>query len=288
MLAVVGNRKAMATIQFHVKSWRYRVRFHNEVTPRDRDIDFSTITEFRVLHHKPLIYDLSRFGYTMDQPPVYDYYKDTYGISSRPHLGVAMGRLTPNMKQIGPLPLSPKFRDKSNYKENMFESRMVGIGAAQAQEEEAERKIQKKAQWAKLIDERRAIEEAERLEKIEEEQAKYMKEQMEKQKAKLEEDKKKEADFEAELADSLEEEKRKMEAKDELEKIAREKLKEEVEIERKKKELKEEEEKYSQEQEKIKQKDQFKLESNKSKKIEKPAENDIDDDVSLITMVSNS
>lgn len=287
MLAVVGNRKAMATIQYHVKNWRYRVRFHNEVTPRDRDIDFSTITEFRVLHHKPLIYDLSRFGYTMDQPPVYDYYKDTYGITSRPRLGVAMGRLTPNMKQIGPTPLSPKSRDKTNYKENMFESRMVGIGAAQAQEEEAERKIQKKAQWAKLIDERRAIEEAERLQKIEEEQDKYMKEEKEKLRAKVEEEKRKEAEFEAELAGSLEEEKKKMEEKDEKEKLATEKLKEYEQIQKKENELKENEKKIAQEQQKMKQKAQFKIESNKPRKIEK-LENDTDDDVSLITMVSKS
>ena len=178
--------KVYATIMFHVKGWKYRCRFHEEVKPRDRDVIFSSLLMFRVLHHLPQIYVLSRFGIEADTEPRYDYFADVYGAGKLPKLGIAGGRRTAEMRPLQAIPLKAAARlaNKTTYRENVYESHMVGIGAAEEEEEIARKKEMKKQQFTALIEKRRADAEAERLKAIEEEQARITAEDLAKVKAK--------------------------------------------------------------------------------------------------------
>jgi len=194
-LGLVGQpftcNKVYATVMFHVRGWKYRCRFHDEVRPRERDVEFSSLRSFKVLHHLPQVYHLSRFeeGTAVDAEPRYDYWSDVYGPYMKlkgPKLGIAGGRRTAEMKPFQAQPLAPIARThaKTEYKENVYESHMVGIGAAQEEEEIARRKELKKQQFLQLIEKRRADAEAERLKAVEEEQARITAKDLEKQKQK--------------------------------------------------------------------------------------------------------
>lgn len=63
-----------------------------------------------------------------------------------PKLRIAGGRNTAEMKALHATPLLPPLRSKSDYKENVFESRAFGVGAAAEAEEAIEKKKLKKLQ----------------------------------------------------------------------------------------------------------------------------------------------
>lgn len=202
---VTNNRRPRASVMFHVRNWKYRVHWHDEVRPRERDVVFST-TKFTLLPHLPRIYHTTRFQCATDPPVRYDYYQDVYGKREEEiRLGVSGGRRTINMKAHDAKPLNPAQRyakSKSDYTENVLESAEVGIGAAKAIEEKARLAELKKQQFAALIENRRKEEEAKRKALIEEEQKKIMEEDLAKQKEAFEKKKKeKEAQAAADAAE---------------------------------------------------------------------------------------
>lgn len=178
--------KIYASVMYHVKDWKYRCRFHEQVKPRERDVIFSSLAFFKVLHHLPQVYHISRSGFESDTEARYVYFADVYGAGKLPKLGIAGGRRTAEMRPFHATPLKALARlaNKSDYRENAYESHMVGIGAAE-EEEEIERKMErKKQQFMALIEKRRADAETERLKAIEEEQARITAEDLAKMKAK--------------------------------------------------------------------------------------------------------
>lgn len=62
----------------------FRVRFHEGVTPRERNVNFSKIKSFKILKHLPIIHHFSQSPSlpNVESPGSYDYYKDVYGITS--------------------------------------------------------------------------------------------------------------------------------------------------------------------------------------------------------------
>ncbi len=186
MFVVTNNRKPRATVMFLVRNWKYRCHFHDEIRPRERDVVFSSIKKFTLLHHLPRIYHMTRFDVKTDAASRYDYFEDVYGKAEGDiKLGIAGGRRTINMKPFQATPLSPKERfniSKTDYTENVLESAEVGIGAAKAEAEKARLAELKKQQFAQLIEKRRAEEEEKRKALIEEEQKKILAEDLAKQK----------------------------------------------------------------------------------------------------------
>ena len=166
-----SGHKVHVTIIRHIKDWRFYVRVHEDVNPKERELDFSIMKRFTVLHHKPQCYDLCRFGIQMDPDPKYDYFLDNFGPGVMPKLGVAVGRKTAEMTLKGPKALSSMQKVKTDYQENMFESVAAGIGAAQKENNIELLKQKRQEQWAALIEERRQKEEAERENSIAAEQA---------------------------------------------------------------------------------------------------------------------
>lgn len=77
---------ARATIIKWVKGWKFRVRMQDELNPRERQIDLSTVKKFHVLRELKMAYDLTIFAsgrggggnIRMDETRSYDYVKDTY------------------------------------------------------------------------------------------------------------------------------------------------------------------------------------------------------------------
>ncbi len=55
-----------------------RILSSPQIRPRERDVVFSSIKDFKVLHHLPNIYHTTEYGVTNDAAPRYDYYKDVY------------------------------------------------------------------------------------------------------------------------------------------------------------------------------------------------------------------
>ena len=78
MHVITNTRRPRATIMHHVRGWKFRCHFHDEIRPRERDVVFSSIRDFKVLHHLPLIYHTTEFGVCNDPPVRYDYYQDVY------------------------------------------------------------------------------------------------------------------------------------------------------------------------------------------------------------------
>ena len=190
---------AHVTIIRHVKDWRFYVRIHEDVNPKERELDFSIMKRFTVLHHKPQCYDLCRFGIKMDADPKYEYFTDNYGPGIIPKLGIAVGRKTAEMRLKGPKPLTAMQKVKTDYKENMFESFAAGIGAAQKENNKEFLKKQREEQWKALIEDRRQKEEEEREKSIAAEQAQMEKDAEERNKAKAELLQQESADYEHEL-----------------------------------------------------------------------------------------
>lgn len=108
-------------------------------------IDFSQLKWFKVLHHRPRCYPLTKFGIEMDQPLTYNYWKDTFNLPSRPKLGFAGGRPTANMNPLHAPILPLKNRVQTFYNENEFESLEMGIGISLL-EKEKEKLVEKKKQ----------------------------------------------------------------------------------------------------------------------------------------------
>lgn len=81
----------------------------------------------------------------MDQPLTYDYFKDTFDVSSRPSLGFAGGRPTANMTPLNAPLLPSNKRLQTIYNENVFESLEMGIGLSLL-EKEKEKLVEKKKQ----------------------------------------------------------------------------------------------------------------------------------------------
>jgi len=114
---------------------------------------------------------------------------------------------------VGSHPLPTKGRYTSDGRENVFESRAVGIGAAEEEEQARLRAELKKKQWQALIDDRKKEQEAARQKKIEEEQ-KAMLEQSLQDQQKISQQKKDEADaFKAAVGAAKEEEQKRWEKK---------------------------------------------------------------------------
>ena len=190
LFVITASRRPRASIMHHVRGWKYRVHWHDEIKPRERDVVFSSIKSFRVLHELPRVYHTTPFGQQTDPPKRYNYASDLYGADhvakfGEPSLGIAEGRRTINMKFHGANPLVPYERNKYHEKvkrDNVFESAEVGIGAAKAEEEKEKLRELKKKQFEALIEERRAAAEAEKKATIEAEQKRILEEDTAKQK----------------------------------------------------------------------------------------------------------
>ena len=156
MRVITKNRRPKATVMFHVRNWKYRCHFHDEIKPRERDVVFSSLKMFKILHHLPRIYHTTEFGVQNDPPVRYDYFQDVYGKGGEElPLGTSGGRRTINMKAFNALPLIPAQRyprTKSDYKENVLESAEIGIGAAKAEAEKARLAELKKKQLAVFLE----------------------------------------------------------------------------------------------------------------------------------------
>ena len=187
MRVITASRRPRASIIRHVRNWKFRVHWHDEIKPRERDVVFSSLKSFKLLKHLPRIYHSSGFGVQNDPPVTYDYFQDVYGKpEAQVPLATSGGRRTINMKAHGALPLIPAARYKltrSDYKENVMESAEVGIGKAQAEAEKLRLAELKKKQFAQLIESRRKDEEAKRAALIEAEQKRIMEEDLNNKKA---------------------------------------------------------------------------------------------------------
>mmetsp|Transcript_25564 Transcript_25564/g.35156 ORF Transcript_25564/g.35156 Transcript_25564/m.35156 type:complete len:341 (+) Transcript_25564:526-1548(+) len=161
-------------------NWIFKVRFQEDVWPKDRDIDLEIYSDFILLRHLPLIYDLSIFqlpssckridDFRLNLPPIHS---PSSTIISKKSKGISSS--TDLMMKFPTRSYTERLR-------NVFEARAAGIGAA-AEEEERERLKQiQKEQWAKLIEDRRVAFEEARKKKIEEEQEQLMAEALKAQK----------------------------------------------------------------------------------------------------------
>jgi hypothetical protein len=191
-----------ATIVKHIKGWRYMLRFHDESRPLQRSLDLSTLVNrdkapFRVMHHLPTIYPLNHFDQDTDTVSSYSYWKDNYGQDVRPRLGAVGGRRCGTTSPHGVKVLNTAQRHTTEFDENVFEPREVGIGEALELENVEFQKEQKRKQWAALIDERRAAEEEEKKKEIAAEEAKQMQAQLEAQRQRAQERAEKEAEEKA-------------------------------------------------------------------------------------------
>lgn len=126
-----------------------RIEFLSRVITWIFQLDLTVIKNFKVLHSLPLVYHLTSFGIETDSPIVYDYHDDVYGCMTK--LRIAGGRRTIEMNQHSAAPLLPPLRRHSNYKENVFESRAFGVGAAAEEEEEILKKELKKKQVSRCF-----------------------------------------------------------------------------------------------------------------------------------------
>ena len=211
-----------ANILCHIKGWRYKMRFHEEAPPQTRSIDLATLVNFeklpfRVRHDLPSVYTLDRFGIETDSPNPYKFWEEAYGQKGRPRLGAVGGRrVTQPSDPHGVKVLMSGQRTKTKFKENVFEPRAVGIGEALEQANAEYRMEQKRKQWSKLIDERRAAEEEEKRKEVAAEQEQQMQAQLQAQREKAL--KNKAEDDAAAERDRIELERIKSEQKEELEK----------------------------------------------------------------------
>eukprot|EP00602_Paraphysomonas_sp_CaronLab_P001009 CAMPEP_0185033656 /NCGR_PEP_ID=MMETSP1103-20130426/22805_1 /TAXON_ID=36769 /ORGANISM="Paraphysomonas bandaiensis, Strain Caron Lab Isolate" /LENGTH=625 /DNA_ID=CAMNT_0027570011 /DNA_START=16 /DNA_END=1893 /DNA_ORIENTATION=- len=181
----IGNSdRPKVTILWHIEKWTYRCRCHDEIHPRERNIDFSSLASFKVMRHLPLIYDLAHFSIPMDHEIRYDYWADTYRTKGRPALGFAGGRATGEMKAWHAPYIPAAAKPTSKYDENVFESQEMGIGVSLIEKEREMLVEKKRQQWNAAVAAKRAEEAEERQKLIEEEQARILAEAAEKQQEK--------------------------------------------------------------------------------------------------------
>ena len=172
-------------ILYHVRKWKYQVRYEDEMVPYERLIDFSTLLDFKILHHAPQIYPLGHFKIESDSMPKYQVWEELYGQKERPKLGVVGGRRNGDCSAAGVRTLRQEQAPTSKYDENVFEPRAAGVGAAMELENVELQRELKREQWAKLIDERREVEEEAKRKEVAEEESKQMAENLARQKAKV-------------------------------------------------------------------------------------------------------
>lgn len=205
------------------KIWRCVVRFHDDIRPREREVDLGTLSNFRILHFSVLVNPLVCFeGFQADSLASYNYSTDVFSTRNFPSSGfsdvsessslITGGRRTAEMRSRI-RELHAKERCESKYTENVFESRAVGLGAAKDEEDAIIMKELRKKQWAILVEGRKVAEELERRQRVEEEQKAFLAEQMELQKRASEDKRQEQAKFHAELATAVEEERLKWEEK---------------------------------------------------------------------------
>ena len=190
-LRLGSNRRPRVTIMSHRKKWSFKCRFHDEVQPRERYVDFSTLKNFKVLHHLPLVYDQTRFQIPLEADTRYNYWEDVYGQITRPKLGHAGGRAGAEMRPKGVKIKSIEEKPVSNYTENVFESQEMGIGRSLLEKERIQVLANKMEAWNKALAEKRELENQERNRLVAEEEAHVLAEaqakQMEKAKQRQEE-----------------------------------------------------------------------------------------------------
>lgn len=196
-LRIGNSSRPRVTLMSHRKGWSFKCRFHDEVHPRERFVDFSTLKSFKVLHHLPLVYDMTRFDVPTEADVRYNYWNDVFGQPTRPKLGHAGGRFTASMKPKGVYIKTPEEKAKSEYDENIFESQEMGIGKTLMKLEKERVAAEKLAAWNKSLAEKRELEEAKRNEMVEKEEARVM---AEAQAAQLEKKQQHRAEEEARLA----------------------------------------------------------------------------------------
>jgi len=188
------TQRPRATILYHVKKWRYQLRYWDESRPLERSLDLSTLYNrggppFRIVNKRQHIYPLNHFKQDVDSVSGYKFWKDVYGQDKRPVLGAVGGRREGDTRAHGIKTLTSQQRTTTKYDENVFEPREVGIGAAMEAENVELQAELKKQQWAKLIDERRAEEEKKKKAEIAAEEEKQMQEQLEAQRKKAQKQK---------------------------------------------------------------------------------------------------
>jgi hypothetical protein len=154
-------------------------------------VDFSTLKNFKVLHHLPLVYDQTRFQIPLEADTRYNYWEDVYGQITRPKLGHAGGRAGAEMRPKGVKIKSIEEKPVSNYTENVFESQEMGIGRSLLEKERIQVLANKMEAWNKALAEKRELENQERNRLVAEEEARVLAEaqakQMEKAKQRQEE-----------------------------------------------------------------------------------------------------
>lgn len=210
-LRVGNNRLPRVTIMSHRKKWSFRCRFHDEVQPRERYVDFSTLKSFKVLHQLPLVYSQTRFEVPLEADKRYNYWQDVYGQITRPKLGHAGGRYGAEMKPKGVKVLPRAQRTASEYDENVFESQEMGIGRSLLEKEHEKVLAAKMEAWNKSLAEKRELENEERNRLVAEEESRVMAEAQAKQ---MEKAKQRRADEEARKK-QVEEENSKWDTQDE-------------------------------------------------------------------------
>lgn len=184
--------------------WIYLMRFHEDIWPREREIDLEVYSHFKLLREKPLIYDLSMFSAQNETRRIDDFRTSLPTITQSPLSPLALK----NKNYRVSTELLPKFptRGHSERLKSVFEARAAGIGAAAEEEHKERLKQQQKEQWAKLIEERRAAFEEARRQRIEAEQQQLLTEALASQKMKTQQRKEEEAAFLAATQAAVEQE----------------------------------------------------------------------------------
>mmetsp|Transcript_18440 Transcript_18440/g.30715 ORF Transcript_18440/g.30715 Transcript_18440/m.30715 type:complete len:645 (+) Transcript_18440:153-2087(+) len=209
-LRLGSNTLPRVTIMSHRKKWSFKCRFHDEVQPRERYVDFSTLKNFTILHHLPLVYDQTRFNIPLEADTRYNYWEDVYGQITRPKLGHAGGRAGPEQRPQGVKIKAIEEKPTSDYSENVFESQEMGIGRSLMEKERLRVEANKIEAWNKSLAEKRELENQERNRLVAEEEARVLAEAQAKQ---MEKAKQRKAESDK-LRKQIEEENEKWDSKD--------------------------------------------------------------------------
>ena len=88
-----------------------------------------------------------------------------------PNLGIAGSRTTAEMRYLHTKPLKAEERKRSDYREQMFEARALGIGKTLQADMDAEERERKKKEWAAILSRRRQEENEKKKQMVQEQQA---------------------------------------------------------------------------------------------------------------------
>jgi hypothetical protein len=212
---ILSNRlqQPKATIIKYHRNWKYYLRFDDELWPRERVIDLSHIIEFRLLQTLPFVYHIHAFDSQLNQEhnnvytkPISTEKKDDlnlpayhiYEYSTIPHPDEARHLLDyrAHLHQKLERPLLPQLpsRKHEERRENYFETRMMGIGAALEEDKLKQQSLQKQEQFQKFLMEKRQKYMEEKQKQLAEEQSKAVSKDIDAAKNASEEMKKLEAD----------------------------------------------------------------------------------------------